>query len=69
MTMATVAYKQGIILERFWTALRLRRSKGPGEASNLTKRPNNFWGRRKEVYFFFFGKTVFHLGTTITLRA
>ena len=26
------------LLERFWTALRLRRSKGPGEASNLAKR-------------------------------
>jgi len=35
MAMATVAYKQGIILERFWTALRLRRSKGSSEASNL----------------------------------
>jgi hypothetical protein len=34
MTMATVSYKQGIILERFWTALRLRRSKGSKEASN-----------------------------------
>ena len=33
--MATVAYKQGIILERFWAALRLRRSKGSSEASNL----------------------------------
>ena len=37
MTMATVAYKQGIILERFWTALRLRRSKGPRETNNLIK--------------------------------
>ena len=35
--MATVAYKQGTILERFWTALRLRRSKGSREASNLMK--------------------------------
>ena len=32
---ATAAYKQGIILERFGTALRLRRSKGSREASNL----------------------------------
>ena len=37
MTMATAAYKQGIILERFWTALRLRRSKGPREANNFMK--------------------------------
>ena len=37
MTMATVAYKQGTILERFWTALRLRRSKGPRETNNLIK--------------------------------
>ena len=29
---------QGTIPERSWTALRLRRSKGPGEAGNLTKR-------------------------------
>ena len=35
MTMATVAYKLDIILERFWTALRLRRSKGPREARNV----------------------------------
>ena len=35
--MATVAYKQGIILERFWTALRLRRSKGSSETNNLIK--------------------------------
>ena len=35
MTMATAAYKQGIILERFWTALRLRRSQGSSEARNL----------------------------------
>jgi hypothetical protein len=38
MTMATVAYKQGAILERFWTALRLRRSKGTRETNNLTKK-------------------------------
>ena len=31
-------YRQDIILESFWTALRLRRLKGPGEASNQTKR-------------------------------
>jgi hypothetical protein len=38
MIMATVAYKQGFILERLWTALRLRRSKGSRNASNLTKK-------------------------------
>jgi len=40
MTMATVAYKQGIVHEFFWTALRLRRSKGPKEASNLDEKDN-----------------------------
>jgi hypothetical protein len=37
MTMATVAYKQGTIPERFWKALRLRRSKGLIETNNLIK--------------------------------
>jgi hypothetical protein len=34
MTMATVAYNQGTIPKRFWTALRLCRSKGLREANN-----------------------------------
>ena len=40
MTMATVAYKQGTILERFWTALRLRRSKGQGGGQQSDEKGN-----------------------------
>jgi len=39
MTMAAAGCKQGIILDRLWTALLLVSSKGPREASKLTKRP------------------------------
>ena len=75
MTMATVAYKQGIILERFWTALRLRRSKGPRETNNLIKfrsgglklasgLMNKHKKNHKKVHPLFSSKTMFHLGTT-----
>ena len=64
MTMAAAACKQGIILDRLWTALLLVSSKGPREASKLTKRPTDQIFDEKKVPSDFFGKTVFHLGTT-----
>ena len=63
MTMAAAGCKQGIILDRLWTALLLVSSKGPREASKLTKRPTDQIFDEKKVPSDFFGKTVFHLGT------
>ena len=69
MTMAAAGCKQGIILDRLWTALLLVSSKGPREASKLTKRPTDQIFDEKKVPSDFFGKTAFHLGTTITLHS
>ena len=70
MTMAAAGCKQGIILDRLWTALLLVSSKGPREASKLTKRPTDQIFDEKKcppIFSFsdFFGRTVFHLGTTM----
>ena len=64
MTMAAATYKQGIILDRLWTALLLVSSKGPREASKLTKRPTDQIFDEKKVPSDFFGKTAFHLGAS-----
>ena len=41
LTMAAASYKQGIILDRLWTAHLLLRPKEPKETITLKKRPNH----------------------------
>ena len=69
MTMAAAGCKQGIILDRLWTALLLVSSKGPREASKLTKRPTDQIFDEKKLSSDFFGKTVFHLGTVLRQKS
>ena len=54
MAMAAATYKQGIILERFWTAVLLRYSKRSRGAIKLTKKTNGPNFRRGKVPSDFF---------------
>ena len=68
MTMAAAGCKQGIILDRLWTAHLLLRPKEPKEAITLKKKTEKGQKRKKEkggkLPSDFFGKTAFHLGNT-----
>ena len=68
MTMAAAGCKQGIILDRLWTAHLLPRPKEWKEIITLMKKTER--GQKKEKRKYeeklpsdFFGKTAFHLGT------